>query len=532
MEQNLYRKYRPKTFEDVIGQEVAIKTLENSIKNKSVSHAYLFSGIRGTGKTSIAKIFARAVNCESSDTSLCNKCESCISSSASEVPDIIEIDAASNNGVDEIREIIDNVKFVPINLKYKVYIIDEVHMLTKGAFNALLKTLEEPPKHVIFILATTDPNKIPLTILSRCQRFELKRVNKNLISNLIKNILIKEDIKFEETAIDSISRLSEGSVRDALSLCSKVLGLNNTLLEEDTKQALHLSNIEDIESLINSILKNDSNGINTCLSNILENGTSESFLMSDLMSNIKDHYLQKDGINQEHCLKILKTLTEIDNRLRYSSNPQLLIEVNLMLLSSELNSKDNSQEEFIKNDIEEIEIKQEPNFEVEPRVEEQEKPKTEETQLEQSKDTRQAEDLNNKKVEKKQTDEREDLFTLLSTAKKEKKQQQTQNIQVICNDLFQQNKVGLLTFFQNCQVCAANDNDVLLSIASHYYNDYMQKIEEIRSILNVNNLLLITDEFWTENRQRYADMISKEKDNSLIEEAAQVFGQENINIRG
>lgn len=187
MYQALYRKYRPKTFEDVVGQEVIVKTLKNSIKNDIVSHAYLFSGPRGTGKTSIAKIFSKILNChELNDLTPCEKCISCTQANNNQNIDIIEIDAASNNGVDEIREIRNKVTLVPTNSKYKIYIIDEVHMLTNQAFNALLKTLEEPPAHIIFIFATTEPHKIPKTILSRCQRFDYKKVNENDIVKRLK----------------------------------------------------------------------------------------------------------------------------------------------------------------------------------------------------------------------------------------------------------------------------------------------------------------------------------------------------------
>ena len=217
--QALYRVWRPQKFIDVVGQEHVTKTLQNALLQEKISHAYLFSGPRGTGKTSAAKILAKAVNCERSPVAEpCNECSACLGITDGSIPDVIEIDAASNNGVEEIRDIRDKVKYAPSSVKYKVYIIDEVHMLSIGAFNALLKTLEEPPKHVIFILATTEPHKIPLTIISRCQRFDFKRITAKAIVNRMKLIVDETGVKYDEEALQVIARAAEGGMRDALSL--------------------------------------------------------------------------------------------------------------------------------------------------------------------------------------------------------------------------------------------------------------------------------------------------------------------------
>jgi DNA polymerase-3 subunit gamma/tau len=267
----LYRKYRPQSFDEIIGQEHITTVLKNAIKHNSISHAYIFSGPRGTGKTSAAKIFAKAVNCEDNKNS--NPCGKCISCKTAETSsDIIELDAASNNGVDEIREINENVKILPASLKYKVYIIDEVHMLTRSAFNALLKTLEEPPKHVIFILATTNVEAIPITIISRCQRFDFKKLkDKDILKNL-ENIVKKEKINIAKDALEEIAYLSDGGMRDALGLLdqlstekeitidniTKLVGNVSLVFAKEILKSLEEENKEEIIKKINELKENSS----------------------------------------------------------------------------------------------------------------------------------------------------------------------------------------------------------------------------------------------------------------------------------
>ena len=246
MHKALYRVYRPIVFEDMIGQEHIIKTLKNQIKEGNLNHAYLFCGTRGTGKTTAAKILSRAVNCDNlENNNPCNQCESCVSILDNSNIDVVEIDAASNNSVDDIRELRETVKYTPSNSKYKVYIIDEVHMLSQGAFNALLKTLEEPPSYVIFILATTEPNKIPATILSRCQRFDFKRVSINDLMDRMRNICKSENIEIDEESLRIVARNGQGSVRDSLSILDKCVSF--------TDGVINASDVEDILGITDPI---------------------------------------------------------------------------------------------------------------------------------------------------------------------------------------------------------------------------------------------------------------------------------------
>ncbi len=345
----LYRKYRPNLFDKIVGQEHITRTLQNQIKNDQIGHAYLFCGSRGTGKTTTAKVFARAINClNPHNGSPCGECEVCKALKENNAIDIIEIDAASNNGVEEIRDLRDKVKYPPTVGKYKVYIIDEVHMLTPNAFNALLKTLEEPPAHVVFILATTEVHKLPATILSRVLRFDFKLINTETIAQLITDIFAESKIKAEPTAINLIAKAGQGSVRDALSIADMCASFaNNDIKYRDVVEVLGVSDSESIFNLGSAILQNRVSDFFNTFTALANSGKNLTVTANDLTKFFRDllviktcgenfidytpEVLQKmkslaEEITQDKLNRAMQSFSKIESEMKYSLNPQLLIE--------------------------------------------------------------------------------------------------------------------------------------------------------------------------------------------------------------
>ena len=366
MYQALYRKYRPKTLDDIYGQDTIVKIIKNTIKNKQINHAYLFAGPRGTGKTSIAKIFAKIVNCETPiDYKACGKCNSCTQINNS---DIIEIDAASNNGVDEIRELRNKVNLVPSYGKYKIYIIDEVHMLTVGAFNALLKTLEEPPAHAIFILATTDPQKIPETILSRCQRFDFKKITNDAIVENLKKISKEENIEIEEEALYEIATLSDGGRRDSVGMLDQaksyseekitiedIHDINGTLTEKDLEEILE--NIEDknLEIILEKTDKYNEKGKNfTKLTEEFINYLRNVILFKKVPNYFKNMHKNTENYEKnvekttvENILKYIEILNKYSIEMKSTNNTKLMFELAFIQIISEKDKDRESKQEMI-----------------------------------------------------------------------------------------------------------------------------------------------------------------------------------------
>lgn len=310
----LYRSYRPQTFGEVAGQEHIVTTLKNAIKENRISHAYLFAGPRGTGKTTVAKLLAKALNC-TGENPPCDQCPNCKAITVGEHPDVIEIDAASNNGVDEVRDLIDKVKYAPINGKYKVYIIDEVHMMSTGAFNALLKTLEEPPAHIVFVLATTEPHKILPTIISRCQRFDFKKVENHDIISRLEYVLKSENKKYELPALESVAKLAEGGMRDALSILEQCLAYNNELTVESVNMVYGLLSMDNKISFIKQLLSKDIKGVLTSLDNMLSGSIDIKRLTFDLVDVLKDIIIYKN--TQDVSILLVLTQQDVDNLAPY-----------------------------------------------------------------------------------------------------------------------------------------------------------------------------------------------------------------------
>ena len=301
----LYRTYRPSTFEEVAGQTHIVKTLKNALATRKLAHAYLFAGPRGTGKTTMAKLLAKALNCDEGIGCQCNECKNCKAIIDGTHPDVIELDAASNNGVDEIRELIDKVKYGTILGRYKVYIIDEVHMLSTGAFNALLKTLEEPPEHVIFILATTEPHKILPTILSRCQRYDFNKLSDEEIKSRLKEVLEKENIAYNEEAIKIIISLADGGMRDALSILDQVLAYSGNKLDvQDVLDIFALESKEEKINLLNSIIQKNVSDVLQRINHYVSLGTDIKRLTDDLLLILKDILIYQSSRNVD-CLEVL-----------------------------------------------------------------------------------------------------------------------------------------------------------------------------------------------------------------------------------
>ena len=396
----LYRKYRSKTFEEIVGQEPIVKTLKNALLQNKVAHAYLFSGPRGTGKTSIARLFAKALNCEQGLGHQCNVCENCKAMNNNSHPDVIEIDAASNNSVDDARSLIEKVRYSPMLGKYKVYIIDEVHMMSSSAFNALLKTLEEPPSYVVFILCTTEPHKVLPTIVSRCQHYEFKKIDNKDLIKLIKKVLLNEGVSASDEAIHLITELANGGARDALSLLDQIIAYSDKRIEvSDIEQIFGLTSIADKITLLKFISKGDTLNVLNKFNQFISKNVDVERLVSELLVILKDILIYQKTKNidllvslNEISVKELSDIflnTELNNLIslfmdcqkefKITNNPTFTFEIYL-LKSLEVFNSVNEIEISTNSDknIEFVPPKEPENKKINPSIEELNKTKKEE----------------------------------------------------------------------------------------------------------------------------------------------------------
>ena len=352
----LYRKFRPATFDEMVGQEHITKTLKNQIVSGRVGHAYLFNGGRGTGKTSAAKILSRAINClNPHDGEPCNECEICMEALNGSLTDIVEMDAASNNSVEDIRSIKEEVNFLPTKAKYRVYIIDEVHMLSTGAFNALLKTLEEPPEHVKFILATTEPQKLPATILSRCQRFDFKRISNSDIVKRLKIVCKESGIKADENSLNMIAELSEGAMRDALSILERcVQNGENEISQDKIRELIGIPKLEYVNKITEAIIEYDIESSLQTIQSVIDEGKDINNLLWEIIKYIKDILIAKTNgtlrlydeselqeikklsqkTTKERLIKLIYDLSELENNMKWSTQKIIMFQAGIIKLCS------------------------------------------------------------------------------------------------------------------------------------------------------------------------------------------------------
>lgn len=562
--QALYRMFRPQSFEDVVGQEHVTKTLRNAISKGKQSHAYIFSGPRGTGKTSIAKVFAKAINClERSDGEPCNECAICTGITRGTNSDVIEIDAASNNGVDEIRNIRDKVKYAPSESKFKVYIIDEVHMLTTGAFNALLKTLEEPPAHAIFILATTEPHKIPPTIISRAQRFDFKAISHDEIVERLQFVADNQEIEYDHAALDFIAKASEGGMRDALSIMDQAIAFGDEHLA--LQDALNVTGSVDAQAL-NDLLKEVVEGdVKTAFSTyhqFIAQGKEVNRLINDMIYFVRDTIMNKtSNMDSEYdalmhfdldtLYKMIDVINDTLVSIRFSVNQSVHFEVLLVKIA-----------EMIKGEPENVQtvattsVASEPNNEVLlQRME----------QLENELKTLKSQGViaNNAKPQAKKTASKgpqsknafsmQQIAKVLDKANKEDIKQLKDHWQEVIDHAKSNDMKSLVSLLQNSEPVAASETHVLIKFEEEIHCEIVNKDDEKRE--NIENVVCniidktvkvvgVPADQWMRVRTEYLQnrkqgtsaeenrtaTTTSPEDVDVVQKAKDLFGENTVNV--
>ena len=522
--QALYRKYRPKTFDDVCGQEIVTTTLKNAIKYNKLTHAYLFIGPRGTGKTSIAKIFAKTINCEDPKEGVsCENCDICKMSNNNENVDIIEMDAASNNGVDEVREIKNHVTFMPTFSKYKIYIIDEVHMLSAGAFNALLKTLEEPPKHVIFILATTEPQKVPLTIISRCQCFEFKSIPNNLIEDRVRYICKQEKIKISDEAVKQIGEDSNGGLRDAIGLLDQLNSYTNGNINlEDVLKINGRVDLESFNKLFDCMIDNNLEELFNISDQYDSEGKDYVLICEDIIKYLKNSLIdyQKNNENElvgkigkDNVTKIIFEITDYIGHMRNIKEKKIFFDLLLIKISSiiETNVRIITNDEPVIN----IEKKEIPEVKEQPKEEVKEETKIEE------------------KIEEPVCDEKYNKYdelmdirlnNILSQADKDSLKKYLEFINNLESDLDNLEERQIYNLLLDCNIVAGSSDGIIITTDSKILleelYDNLFNIENLinnKLSTNIHACFKINDE-WLKTREVYVKKIKNKEKIDILDE--------------
>ena len=517
--QALYRKYRPKTFDDVYGQQIVVQTLKNVIKNNKLTHAYLFVGPRGTGKTSIAKIFAKTINCLHPEDGLsCEKCDICVSNNLNENVDIIEMDAASNNGVDEIREIRNHITLLPTVSKYKIYIIDEVHMLSTGAFNALLKTLEEPPEHIIFILATTEPHKIPLTIMSRCQSFEFKPIPVATIKERLKYICAQENINIDDKSLNLIAEESNGGLRDAVSMLDQLNAYaDGNIKYEDVLLLNGRINDNEIEKFMTEMVNDDLNSVFTKIESWQEEGKNFIYICEDFIRFLRNELIKfklennsniVNLIGENKTIEVIMILNKISNDMKISKDKKVLFDVTIINITNILKNKQMFENNTYTSKNIKIENKTPEKVEIK-----EEKPQTVEVPIKETKDYTLYDELMSIR-----------LNNTLGIADKKSKIEYENAVENLKNDISDLNKLKIINLLDDTKITAGSKDGIILTTDSdnilHDLYDNMELLEEsLESLLGKKvKVCILLDELWNKKRIIYVEKIKNKEKIDIIDE--------------
>ena len=562
----LYRKYRPQGFESVVGQNTIVKTLQNSVKNGSFGHAYMFFGPRGVGKTTASKIFARAINClEPIDGNACGKCSNCSHSFEKECVDIIEIDAASNNGVDEIRELKNKISLVPAELKYKVYIIDEVHMLSIGAFNALLKTLEEPPEHAIFILATTDPQKVPETIISRCQCFSFKRISDEMIVDRLKTVCENENIDVDEEVLMEIAIASDGGMRDSLSSLDKLISYSDKKITVDDFAELNgMITKKDLIELCDNVFEGDIAKVLFKLNKFNSDGKNLIQIILQLMhflrNSVVNYYVENKKCNYsiDDMLKLINIINENMFDIKKSGNPKIFIEMLLIkyikdtgsdiIISQEIKNDNDLKKSIITSDDK---LSEDDNNSLENKSDANsvEADEEDEEEFDFDKEYSDVDGYNDEFIEKNvvgkvvledSNDEQRQIINIdeimrirvnntLACANKNILNQEIDNMKLLNDFTFDQEIGYIVCNLLDSNIRAASEDSIIISF--EYDSIVKQNLMELEKIIYVYNkitnsnkkIAIITDEEWEKEKSNYIKSIKDGKTYQVVEEPKEIY---------